>query len=1110
MYQRFIENGVLANLTFILVLVIGIISYFLMPREQDPTINFNWIEISTVLPGASARDVEKLVTDPLEDAIENISDTKFVSSTSRESISRILVRFEEIDERTFDKRLADLRREVQATEEELPDETITPVITEITTANAFPTAIVAVVGPADDENLRRQSEQIKTGLENIKGVDRVLATALREPELHVAFEIDQLRELGITPTDIADTVAVYYRDVSAGSAQVGGQRWLVRMSGTSADPEHLASLPVIGARAEVQLGDIAEVNRTREDAAQLVAYEGRPAIMLSITKKARANTLDLVEKINTFIDDANSRADISGVDVVLIDDQTEITRSALGVMQNNMLLGLLLVLVVTWVFLGTRLALLTSIGIPFILSGTFWFLGATGQTLNVSVLLGVVISLGMLVDDAVVIAEGIAFRMQRGINAIQSAVSTVKELFQPVTTAVLTTMAAFLPLMLLPGILGKFMFIIPLVVTTALALSLVEAYWMLPSHAMEWGYSKPRSTWQQRVQSISGTVGTLFRMLGALLRSPITKLNWRNLFVAVLGLIKLIVRGIIWIVKIPVRLGDWVDTYANPVRQRILRWLRRTYTRRLISVIRHPWLTLLGLFSIIALMAVLAIKPEIIAQHLPEKIGTKLVERKIKLDFFASDTIRLYYVNVQMPVGTPLKETLDTVTEIEAKVRAHIRPGEVRQLISYSGLLFTETAPFFGDHFGQVVVALNPKTPELREVEEMVESMRPSVEGTPGPESVYFLTLAGGPPTTKPISVKVRGDSFDEIRPAVEALKTALGEMEGVQDISDDDTSGQRTLTLNIDSDAVQRAGINPALLSRTLRLLVDGEVATSIRDRGEEIDVRVLARQPKLNSIDELLQVTLPSATGDPVALSTLLHAEYGTGQDSIQHYNFQRTIKVEADIDKDVVNTVEINNQIKAVWRDTLQREHPGINLDFSGLLDDIEDSINAMKILFGLGIGLIYIILGTQFNSYFQPLMILFTVPMAFAGVTAGLLFNGNPLSLFTLYGVVALAGIAVNSAIVLISTANRHLRNGMSVKHATLFAARRRVVPILITSLSTIAGLFSLATGLGGHSLLWGPIATSIVWGLGFSTLLTLFLIPLLYNTFMRRPADLASS
>jgi multidrug efflux pump subunit AcrB len=624
-------------------------------------------------------------------------------------------------------------------------------------------------------------------------------------------------------------------------------------------------------------------------------------------------------------------------------------------------------------------------------------------------------------------------------------------------------------LMLLPGILGKFMFIIPLVVTTALLLSLVEAYWMLPSHTMGWVV--PKKTKIAPVNSLGSFIKLPFKLL-------------------------------ILLFKLPLSFGDWVDEHANPVRQRCLRWIRRSYTRRLINVLRHPLLTLFSIFLVVALLMSVALKAQTISEYLPQALAQKVAKLEVKVDFFASDPIRLYYVNVQMPVGTPLKATLSLVEQIESKVRNYIRPGEVRQLISYSGLLFTETAPFFGDHFGQVVVALNPKTGDMRDVSQMVESMRADIVNTAGPDAIYFLTLSGGPPTSKPVSIKVRGDRFEDIRPAVEALKQTLATIGGVKDISDDDASGQRALTLRINTDAAHRAGINPSLIARTLRLLVDGEIVTSLRDRGEELDVRVLAKQSKLSNIDELLQINLSSSNGDPVALSTLLIKEYGVGQNSIRHYDFRRTITVEADIDKDVINTVEVNQQIKDAWRDELQRQNPSVSLDFSGLLDDIQESINAMVLLFGFGIGLIYVILGTQFKSYFQPLIILFTVPMAFTGVTAGLLLNGNPLSLFTLYGVVALAGIAVNSAIVLISTANRHLENGMTVRHATLFAARRRVVPILITSLSTIAGLFSLATGLGGYSLLWGPVATSIVWGLGFSTFLTLFLIPLLYNAFMQ--------
>ena len=248
--------------------------------------------------------------------------------------------------------------------------------------------------------------------------------------------------------------------------------------------------------------------------------------------------------------------------------------------------------------------------------------------------------------------------------------------------------------------------------------------------------------------------------------------------------------------------------------------------------------------------------------------------------------------------------------------------------------------------------------------------------------------------------LQVRGDDFAEIRQAVEALKAELAAIDGVTDISDDDTSGQRVLSVAINSDALQRARISPAQLSRTLRLLVDGEVVASLRDLGEEIDVRVRAQRSQLNSIDELLQTDIPSAGGGLVSLSTLLDAEYTTGQDSINHYNFRRAIIIEADIDATKANTIAVNNRVKDVWKNELQRQFPSIDLDFSGLLDDIQDSIQAMIVLFGLGMGLIYIILGTQFKSYFQPLLILCTVPMAFAGVLTGLLFNGNPLSLYTL--------------------------------------------------------------------------------------------------------------
>jgi multidrug efflux pump subunit AcrB len=1028
---RFLNNHVLANLLFVLVLVIGTLTFLQLPREQDPAVNFNWLDITTIVPGMTATDVEKRVTDILEDAVRKVADIRFVSSNSRESVSNMLVRFEDLSEREFDKRINDLRREIQNKEEELPDEAESPFIFEITSANGFPTATLVVTGPADDENLRRQGELVKKDLERIKGVDRVRPTALHDPELRVDFDPAKLEAIGISGLDVANTVALYYRDLSAGSTDVGEQSWAVRVTGTDSDPQALGRLPIVGATGEVRLSDVAQVSRGHTKPRHHVMYQGRPAIMIAITKQEATNTLELVERINEYIESKSKLRNQTGVDVVLTDDQTEITRNALTVMQNNAVLGLFLVLLVTWLFLGIHIALLTSIGIPFTLAGTFWALQAMGQTLNVSVLLGVVISLGMLVDDAVVVVEGIYYRLQRGIDSTRASIEALTEVFAPVTTAVLTTMAAFLPLMLLPGILGKFMMVIPLVVTTALAISLVEAYWMLPSHVMsaQIDLSKP-----SRIQAI---------------------------------------------------------------RVRWLHRIRLAYTRFLIKTLRFPKLILtsIGFLFVVALFAALAgqINPALAN-------NAALKPFLVKTDFFAADPLRIFYVNIEMPNGTPLATTRKKVLEIEQTVRKHIRPGETRSIVSYAGQMITEMVLFLGQQYGQIQISLNPKTDTLRTVDAMVESMREDLTATPGPSKVFFLTVSGGPPTAKPISIKVRGDEIDEIREAAEALKQVMRKTGTIHDISDDDSPGLQERVLKVNADASRRAGIAPDQIMRAVRLMVDGEVVASMQDQGEELEVRVQAKKASLESIDDILNYSLTAPDGKRIPFSTLLEAKNELGIGNIRHYNFRRTITVEADIDKTRTDTVAANAEILKQWG-KLQTRFANINLDFTGELDDINESLGAMGKLMLFGVMLMYLILGTQFRSYFQPLMIIATVPMAFTGVVLGLLVTANPLSLYTLYGVVALAGIAVNAAIVLISAANQRLVAGMSITHATLYAARRRVIPILITSLTTIAGLFSLATGLGGKSLLWGPVATAMVWGLVVSTSLTLFVVPLLYRLFM---------
>ena len=1004
-----IGNKVLTNLTFILVLAMGVLAYWSLPRQQDPTINFNWIVITVAWPGSSALDVESRITDPIEEAIQRVDDLDFVSSYSREGLASVLVRFEDISTQVFERRLGDLRREVNTAESEFPDEATDPVFIEITSSNAFPAATLALVGSGDDDSLREQAVLIEKELERRERIDRIDTQGMADPEIRIEFDATRLAALGLSPSDVATTVQTYFQDLAAGELDVAGSSWLVRLKGKSTDAFDLNRFPILGRDGSVRIGDVARVTRTQAERSELVRYEGKPSVLLAVMKAEGANTLELVDEVKDYIESRNALEAVTGTRLVLIDDQTIPTRKALNIMQNNALIGLMLVLVVAWIFLGFKIAALTAIGIPFILAGTFWILQGMDQTLNVTVLLGVVIALGMLVDDAVVVVEAIYYRIERGLSGIEAVLDALTETAAPVTAAVFTTVAAFMPLMLLPGILGKFMMVIPLVVSVALLISLVEAFWMLPSHVLGTGM----------------------------------KLNH--------------------------------DGRMQQFRTRLNRGIRHVYTRLLIRALRRPITTLaISMFALIGALGLLA-------------------SGQIRADFFASDPIRVFYVNVETEPGTRLEQTLNLTVEIEQVVRASLGENEARGIVAYAGQQFTETEPLRGSHRGQVLVGLQP---DGREVSDIVDGMREAVLAVPGPSRVTFLELAGGPPAAKPISIKVRGSEFGELRAAADEIRGILQNTPGIKDITDDAQDGRFALQLTLNPDQVARSGLIPADIARNIRILVDGEIVESVQDQGETVDIRVVAADGQFSSPTELLGTQLPTATGDMISLSELVDADRSPALGTIRHYNFRRTITVEADIDSEMTDTVTANQAVMDAWSQ-LQASYPNVNLDFSGELDDIQESLDSIGILFLFGLGVMYLILGTQFKSYGQPLLILVTVPLAFTGVVLGLFVTGNPLSLYTLYGVVALSGIAVNSAIVLISAANDRLMAGMSLKHATLYAGRRRVVPIVITVMTTIAGLFSLAAGLGGSSLIWGPVATAIVWGLGFSSVLTLIVVPLLY-------------
>ena len=798
------------------------------------------------------------------------------------------------------------------------------------------------------------------------------------------------------------------------------------MVGTNADPGYLENLPIVTAAGELPLRTVADVVTGTDIPDELALFNGQPAVLLSVFKAGQASNIRLLKHLRDYIDEQNTSLASRGTRLVLLEDQTVATRQAIGVMESNALVGLALVLVTVWGFFGFRVALLTNIGIPFALAGTFAVLAILGQTLNSTTLLAVVISLGMLVDDSIVVIEAIYQKLRQGYEGAAAALEGLREVAVPVTSAVLTTMAAFLPLMLMPGVLGNYMRFVPAIVTMALLISLVEAFWMLPSHMIE------------------------------------ARLNLTN------------------------------PSGIQRSRDRALEWLRRKYSRLLTGYLRLGKAgPVIGAFILGGAIAAVA-------------------GGLIKVDYFATDLYRLFYVNIEMPPGTKVEKSLATLEQIERVVQQHLRPGEARAVISYAGQRFTETEPAFGEEKGQVFVSLNPQEAGGRGVDEIIGDLRQGVSAIPGPIEVSYLRRKLGPPTLKPISVKVRGDDVEVLREAAREIRSLLNRLTGVLDVQDDDTKGRMELKLRLNPDAIVRAGLKPADVIRVIGLYADGEVVASMQHRGEKLEVRVKAEPRSLMDTQSFLDHPVGLPDGSEIALGKLVDHDVERTVSNIRHYDFRRAITVEADIDSTQIDTVRANQAIEDFW-EAQGGKFPGVDIDLTGQMDDVQESLGSMFALLLVGLGLIYLILGAQFKSYQQPLMVLATVPMAFTGVVAGLVVSGNPLSLYTIYGIVALSGIAANDAIVLVSTANSYLDRGLSVTRSIVSAARRRVVPIIITSLTTVAGLLSLATGLAGESLMWGPVATAIVWGLGFSTVLTLFMVPSIFLAITKpRPSTMTPS
>ena len=1033
-----VNNPVLANMLMIVIIAFGLYAWINLPRELTPEIALQSATVTTLYPGASPEEVEKLISAPIEDAIEeNVNKINLLLSNSSEGRSIISVDFEEMSDRDFDKELENLRTAVEQVNE-LPEEILdAPKIQELDVSSGFPMLTIVVGGSISETQMRDIAENLKDEILDIKNIASVQISGLREREIWIEVNPDRLKAYQIPIASVITALGASNLNLPAGTMELGNTEFMVRTMGEFSNPDTIGDtiIAVQPTGTPLRLKDVATVSDTYEKARTLSRINGEPSISLSVQKKTEGNTITLVAELRELVE--NRQGDLpEGAELTPVNDYSVILKERLGILETNAFFGLILVVLMLLLFIGWRNAIFAALGIPVAFMATFWFMSISGYTLSGVSLFGLILVVGIVVDDAIVVIENIYRHIEAGESPKVAAIRGAEEVGWPVVAASLTTICAFGPLMFMSGTAGQFMRVVPIMAILVLIASLFEVFVILPAHVAEWGKPKDQ-TGRSRLDNLRT------RSQGA--------------FTASVRIVGFLV---------------WFGTFFDLIRNRYVRILKTT--------IRHRY-AFVGSVLFIGLIAC---------------VGAFFVLDK---ELFPGEDFPQFYVKAEMPPSYGLQETTAIMAQIEEAAKK-LPSSEIAAIVSNvgvhtptSGLLEGVT---YGSNFGEVIIELTPKQQRTRGVDEIIAELRTKTATISGIEQLNFITQEGGPPSGSDVEVKVKGPRFEQLTKLTDVLKASLSQMDGVYDIRDDFRIGKSEVRIYLKPEKAHQFGLTTLQIAQTVRTAIEGAKATTYREGDEAIDVIVKYEEDTLTNLAELNNLLIATPTGAIVPLKDVADIAEDKGYSDIRRFDGERAITVYASVDTEKTTAFKVNRALISSFAD-VESLYPGYQLDFRGLFDEIRDSFSELWKLFIVGLLLIYVILGAQFKSFIQPIIIMFAVPFGMIGAMVGLLLSNATLSIVAMFGIVALSGIVVNDSIVLIDFINTYRERGYNKWYAILKGGSVRLRPIVLTSLTTIIGLIPMAVGLGGKSPIWMPMAYTIIFGLALATTMTLFVMPALY-------------
>lgn len=1010
------KNSLLVNLFSFFLIIVGLVVTFSIVREAFPPVDFDIVTVTTAYPGASTEDVEKFVTIPIEKELKGITGIKDIESSSEEGVSLIGIT---IEPDASDKRqvVSDIRDAVDRVPNLPEGVEEDPVVTEIKSKEQ-PIIQISVSGPYPEGVRRQYAETLEDILLDLPGVASVRRYGWRDPEFWVEADPQKLKEYYVSFEEIMTALRTRNVTVPGGQLTTPDLEYDVRISGEFETAEEIGEVVIRANDAGnlIRIKDVAAVRDAFEDATQIARMDGERSVQMVVVKTESGDGIAVANRVKETLRDFQKTLP-EGMFVSTSDDISYYTNRRLQVLKNNGLIGFVLVLLLLFLFLDPVPAVMTAIGIPIALFMTLIVMYFGGISVNLISMLGLIIVLGMLVDDGIIVAENVYRYYEDGETPQEAAVKGTNEVVAPVLGTVLTTVAAFAPLLFMTDIVGKFIRQIPMVVIIALTASLLEAFLILPSHLSDF--------------------------MGFFKHGHIDK------------------------------------------RQRKKGWFRRLliiYRKTLITVLNHRYLFILGMVGLLF-------------------FSVFLFATQMKFIFFTREGIEEFSIRAEASKGTPLEKMEELIVPVEEIVES-LPEGEVDNYQTILGAISSghrfDPGDRKGTHLGQLTVYLAPFQDRERDYSEITEEVRRKLENVKGLERAYIFVPKPGPPVGRDISVAIRGERFEVMLEMAVKFTEFLSGMRGVQDVETTYNAGKRQLKVAVNEEKARQYGLTVDDVALAVRNTFRGRVATSVKPQKaeEEIDVVVRFAEAKRGSFDAFEKIFIENQSGKLVPLMSVAEVKEEEGLYKISHLDGKRVINVEANVDDDVITSLEVNQMLKEKFAG-IEKDYFGYTVKYGGEFEEQQESRHNLTISFMIALFIIFLILVAMFQSLIQPFIVMIAIPFGFVGVILAFWLHGQPLNFFALMGMIGLTGVVVNGSIVFVDFVNRLRQSGKDRRHSLVRAGMLRLRPVLMTAITTIGGLVAVAYGIGGGDPFLKPMALAIIWGLAFSTGLTMIGIPCIY-------------